>query len=88
VSLIADGVAVPEIARGLHRAIASRTQNLVARVDPQAAGRQVAMSGGVARNAGVVRALGEVLGCAIHVPDEPDIVGALGAALIARQRAS
>jgi len=87
VSLIAEGTAVPEIARGLHRAIASRTQTLVARVDPQAAGRRVAMSGGVARNAGVVRALGEALGCAIRVPEEPDIVGALGAALIARQRA-
>ena len=48
----------------------------------------VAMSGGVARNPGVVRALGEALGCTITVPAEPDTVGALGAALIARERAT
>jgi len=87
VSLLADGSAVSEIARGLHRAIASRTQALVRRVARDLNdGLNVAMSGGVARNRGVVRALSEALGCNISVPDEPDIVGALGAALIARER--
>ncbi|MBW2457672.1 MAG: 2-hydroxyglutaryl-CoA dehydratase [Deltaproteobacteria bacterium] len=88
VSLIADGTAVGEIVNGLHRAIASRTRGLVRRVAPQLAGQQVAMSGGVARNPGVVRELGKVLGCDIRVPQEPDTVGALGAALIARDRAA
>ena len=49
-------------------------------------GLEVAMSGGVARNGGVVRALEGALGCGIEVPGEPDTIGALGAALIARQR--
>jgi activator of 2-hydroxyglutaryl-CoA dehydratase len=40
----------------------------------------------VARNRGVVRALGLALGAEIAVPPEPDIVGALGAALVARDR--
>ena len=51
-------------------------------------GMSVAMSGGVARNQGVVRALGSFLSCTITVPAEPDTVGALGAAHIARERAS
>jgi predicted CoA-substrate-specific enzyme activase len=86
VSLIADGEAVAEIVRGLHRSIASRTQAMVKRVAPQLEGLKVAMSGGVARNQGVVRALEEALKVEIVVPKEPDTVGALGAALIALER--
>jgi predicted CoA-substrate-specific enzyme activase len=86
VSLIADGTEVREILRGFHRAIASRTLLLVKRVARDPTGLRVAMSGGVARNRGVVRALGELLDTEVVVPPEPDIVGALGAALIARDR--
>lgn len=111
VGLVAAGTEVPEIVRGLHRAIASRAQALVRRVardmspgrpphprpptglthPPTADPRGppvLAMSGGVARNRGVVRALSEALGWEIGVPPEPDIVGALGAALIALERAA
>ncbi len=88
VSLIADGAEVCEIVRGFHRAIASRTLLLVRRMARDMTGLRVAMSGGVARNRGVVRALSEALGCEVTVPPEPDIVGALGAALIARDRAA
>jgi predicted CoA-substrate-specific enzyme activase len=88
VSLIAEGAEVCEIVRGFHRAIASRTLLLVKRVTRDLHGLRVAMSGGVARNPGVVRALSEALGCEVTVPPEPDIVGALGAALIARDRRS
>jgi predicted CoA-substrate-specific enzyme activase len=87
VSLIAEGAEVPEIVNGLHRAIANRAQALVKRVAPDLTGLSVAMSGGVARNRGVVRALSKLLGRPIAVPDEPDTVGALGAAHIARERA-
>ena len=44
----------------------------------------LAFAGGVARNSGVVRALEDVLGQRLIVPDEPQITGALGAALLAR----
>jgi (R)-2-hydroxyacyl-CoA dehydratese activating ATPase len=88
VSLIAEGSQVPEIVKGLHRAIANRTQALVKRVARDYAGLKVSMSGGVARNPGVVRALEEVLDCDVTTPAEPDIVGALGAALIARERSA
>jgi (R)-2-hydroxyacyl-CoA dehydratese activating ATPase len=86
VSLIAEGVAVNEIVNGLNRAIASRTAALVKRIAPDMNGFKVAMSGGVAHNQGVVRALASALGTDIHVSQQPDTVGALGAALIARER--
>jgi activator of 2-hydroxyglutaryl-CoA dehydratase len=44
---------------------------------------EVTMSGGVAKNKGVVAFLEEKLGHPIHVYKEPQIVGALGAALFA-----
>jgi predicted CoA-substrate-specific enzyme activase len=86
VSLIADGTPVNEIVMGLHRAIAARTVSLLRRTIPEPDGQAVAMSGGVARNRGVVRAISEALGREVFVPALPDTVGALGAALIARER--
>ncbi len=86
VSLIAEGTEVAEIVWGLHQAVATRTRALAGRVARDLRGLKVAMSGGVARNPGVVHALEEVLGCRITVPDAPDTIGALGAALIALER--
>ena len=86
VSLIADGTEINEIVKGLNRSIASRTASMVRRICPSLNGLPVAMSGGVAHNNGVVRALSEALGCRVVVPGQPDTIGALGAALIARQR--
>jgi predicted CoA-substrate-specific enzyme activase len=86
VSLIAEGIEVKETTRGINRAIASRTYALVKRGARDLDGMSVAMSGGVARNEGVVWALSAVLNSQIYVPAVPDTVGALGAALIARHR--
>jgi activator of 2-hydroxyglutaryl-CoA dehydratase len=44
----------------------------------------VVFAGGVAKNVGVIRALEEALGEKLVVPEEPQVVGALGAALVAR----
>ena len=87
VSLIAEGVKVNEIVHGLNRAIASRTHSLIKRITPDYNGFPVAMSGGVARNSGVVRAISAALDKEVAIPHLPDTVGALGAALIARERA-
>ena len=46
------------------------------------------MIGGVANNRGVVDSLGRDLGIEVIVPDSPDYMGALGAALIAEQTCS
>jgi (R)-2-hydroxyacyl-CoA dehydratese activating ATPase len=86
VSLIAEGAGVNEIVKGLNRSIASRTVSLIKRVMPDYQGMAFAMSGGVARNRGVVRAIEEALDHAVFVPDIPDTVGALGAALFAIER--
>ncbi|MFC1798501.1 acyl-CoA dehydratase activase [Thermodesulfobacteriota bacterium] len=86
VSLIAEGIDVNEIVAGLNRSIANRTLSLIRRVAGDGVLENVAMSGGVARNRGVVRAIGEAAQCAIAVPEEPDTVGAVGAALIALER--
>ena len=86
VSLIAEGREIAEIVNGLHKSIANRTQSLVKRVTSNINGLRISMSGGVAHNKGVVKALGAALDCEIAVPPKPDIVGAYGAALIAKDR--
>ena len=85
VSLIARGLPREDIARGLHRAIADRTAGMVNRVGLQEA---VMITGGVARNRAVVKALNEKLKIKIIVPEEPQIAGALGAALLAEEEVS
>lgn len=84
VSLVSQGKSVPNIVQGLCRAIASRTRSLGKRmgIEPE-----VTMTGGVAKNAGVVRALEALIEMPINIPEDSQIVGALGAALIARQNA-
>lgn len=83
ISLIAEGVSSAAIARGICDSIASRTVSLLARISGNGA---VAMSGGVAKNVGVVKALEQKLGKPMVIPPEPQIIGALGAALIATQK--
>lgn len=87
VSLIAGGTEQKEIAKGLNRAIAARTNSLVKRVTRNTDGLVVSMSGGVARNRGVVKAIEESMNLEkLNIPETPDIIGALGAAIIALER--
>jgi predicted CoA-substrate-specific enzyme activase len=81
VSLIARGKDTRRIALGLHQAIGRRITNLVRRVGVHA---PVVFTGGVARNPCMRRVLAEELGQCLTVPPEPQIVGALGAALQAQ----
>lgn len=80
VGLLQSGIPVPSILNGVFKAVARRTVSMAgrARVSPL-----IVFTGGVARNGGVVRALREELGMEVLVPPEPQITGALGAALIA-----
>ncbi len=80
VSLIAQGKAKEDIVKGLHTAIGTRVFNMVKRMIN---GGQVTMTGGVAKNAGMVKVLEEKLGMKLNIPEEPQIVGALGAAIFA-----
>jgi len=80
ISLIARGTPRRRIIAGIHAAIGSRVAAMAGRVGVRPT---VMMTGGVARNAGVVKALEAQLGCTVTVPPEAQLNGAIGAALIA-----
>jgi len=71
-----------DIAAGLYYSIVSRIITLCKRIGIK---KDVAIVGGVALNNGLVHILGEELGFEILVPDIPQIVPALGAAVISRE---
>jgi len=85
VSRVAEGASKVDIIAGIHQAIASRISAMAARIPVK---EIIVMSGGVARNQGVVAALEAKFKKDIVVPDMPQHMGALGAALIAAERAS
>ena len=72
-----------DIARAVLDAIASRITSMVRKVGFE---RDIAVIGGVALNPGFVEAVKRGLEMDVHVPDEPQYVGALGAALLAAER--
>ena len=84
VSLVARNHPKEEIIKGLHRSVVNRIMSMVRSVGLAA---PFTMTGGVAKNQGVVALFAESLGETPAVALEPQLVGALGAALIARQGA-
>ncbi|MBI4319936.1 MAG: 2-hydroxyglutaryl-CoA dehydratase [Chloroflexi bacterium] len=74
------GTRKQDILRGVYNSVAYRASSLVRRVNPEP---DVLMVGGVAQNGGVVAGLRAQLGLDIIVPDQPQLVGAIGAAIIA-----
>jgi len=82
ISLLAAGESVPNLVAGIHQAVAARIYALVSKLKIKP---EVAVTGGGAKNIGLVRALEANFGRPVLVPPEPLLTGALGAALIARQ---
>ncbi|MDN5301926.1 MAG: hypothetical protein PWQ60_1440 [Thermoanaerobacteraceae bacterium] len=80
ISLIAQNKDKRDIIRGLNRSVASKVASLLGRVGKRA---KYMMTGGVAKNNGVVYEIENKIQEKIIIPFEPQIVGALGAALIA-----
>lgn len=80
IAQMSRGAPKADIVAGIHTAIASRVAGLAGQVGLEEA---VIMTGGVAQNIGVVRALEKQIGLPIILPPEPQLVGALGAALLA-----
>lgn len=80
ISLIAQNKEKADIANGVCHSIANKSYSLMKRVglDPE-----FMMTGGVAKNPGVVRAVEEKIGAKLYICPEPEIVGAVGAALYA-----
>lgn len=82
VSLLARGEKPENILKGIHHAIANRVSGMFSRVGVES---DVFFSGGVAKNVGMKAALEEVLKAKIVAPEyDPQLVGALGAAVLAK----
>ena len=80
ISLIANNTEKADIADGICRAIADKAFSLLKRVGLE---EEFMMTGGVAKNPGVVHAVEEKLQSRLYICPEPEIVGAAGAALYA-----
>jgi predicted CoA-substrate-specific enzyme activase len=80
VSLIHSKIEKADIANAVHDAIASRVSSMVRRIPIE---KDVVLIGGVANNGAIVAAMKKHLGVEVKVPEKPDFVGALGAALLA-----
>lgn len=85
VSLLAQGIPKERIIAGIHRSVASRVASMAERLGR---GERITFTGGVARNDGVRAFLAKELGREVTVAPEPELAGALGAALLARDRAA
>jgi len=81
VARLSEGVALPDIIAGLHEAIATRIYGMLRRLKIE---REVALTGGGAKNIGLVKAMEAKLGFPVLVPPEPLLTGAIGAALLGR----
>lgn len=82
-ALIRQGKDKRAILAGLHTAIVNRVYTLLRRVGIEP---DVAITGGIAKNIGVVRRLEMKMELTARLPEEPQIVGALGAALFAQEK--
>jgi predicted CoA-substrate-specific enzyme activase len=80
VSLIAEGNSKEDILAGINHSLAAQIQSLVERIGME---KECALIGGGAKNIGLVRSLEELMGITLVIPEEPQIVAAYGAALLA-----
>ena len=85
VSLVAQNKDVADIIHGLNVSVASKVGALAARLGKKNPGEYM-MTGGVARNKGIIQALEEKLGAKLYICDEAQLCGALGAALFAYEK--
>jgi predicted CoA-substrate-specific enzyme activase len=84
-ALMKQGVSKADILAGLHEVIAKRVVTLLKRVG---IADKFVITGGIGKNVGVVKKIREQLdGMEITIPEEPQIAGAVGAALFAFDRA-
>jgi predicted CoA-substrate-specific enzyme activase len=83
ISLIAHGVPLPSILRGLHRSLIKR---IVAMIHTVGLVPPLMLSGGVAKNPAIQQILEEETGQKIILPRHPQLVGAHGAAILALEK--
>ncbi|HWQ40579.1 MAG TPA: acyl-CoA dehydratase activase [Desulfosporosinus sp.] len=79
IGLLAQGVTKEAIASGIVQTIATKMMSLTSRVPCL---EEITFSGGVANNPEICAILSSVFGAEFNIPDQPQIVGALGAAIV------
>ncbi len=85
ITLLSEGADISDIAAGINEAIAARLASMVRKVGLE---EEVAVSGGCAKNRGLIAALERKLGVGVkELSLDPQVIGALGAALVAGRRA-
>jgi predicted CoA-substrate-specific enzyme activase len=84
ISLLSQGVSRENIVAGVHQSVASKACSLVYRVGVN---DDIVMCGGVAQNPGAVDAIRKQLNKPVIVANNPQVTGALGAALFAYENA-
>ena len=80
ISLRAEGRSREDLLAGINKAMAHRVAIMGKSIGFKT---DVVFSGGVAKNLGIKKAMEETIGLPVLVPDEPQIIGALGAAILA-----
>ncbi len=80
---VSAGITVQDILRGIHESLADRAGALLKRVEMK---DELTLIGGVARQAGIARALEDRLKVKVNIPQDCDFVCALGAALLGLKR--
>lgn len=83
ISQLSAGAGIEDVALGAHASIARRVSGMAARVGVRP---KLVMTGGVALNRGIVQGLSRELGHEVFVPESPQTMGALGAALFALEK--
>jgi len=83
VSLIHRKTPKNDILKGIHKSIASRIYGLANRITLE---DDIIVIGGIAKNKGLLLLLEELMNIKLKVPEEPEIVGALGAAILAKEK--
>ena len=80
---VSAGISVQDILRGIHESLADRAGALLKRVEMK---DRLTLIGGVARQAGIAKALEDRLRVKVNIPPDCDFVCALGAALLGLKR--
>ncbi len=85
IAYLRQGIAKSDTLAGLHEAISSRSVNLLKRVSIE---KEFSITGGIAKNRGMVAKLREKTGMEPLISEDPQIIGALGAAIFAQERST
>ena len=83
ISRVSEGISKEDILAGVHKALANKLSALIGRVGLE---EKCAISGGGGLNVGLIKSVEEKLGVQLLVPPQPQLVTALGAAIMAQEK--